>query len=326
MHFLSPRITYVDPPPPSPGYWDSFNATAPFVIITDKSDTANLTGKILLYQQKALETMEDTITFFRDTGIVAFFTVYRQQSNFPGIGNWVRSGQKVPDHNYPIYEVSLPQLKQIKAIYDNQSVLMMTVMTDPNPWLLVETSVLPALGVVTLTFSGIVAIMAVYKLTVLVLVYGFQLSVSQVVLWLTLIGSVLRAVFGGVDPWAAYGGTFLFEQVFVSIHYPFVVASCLLLSLYWHELIKKTGGKINLFLDKLKWPFLIVSVVMFCFELATGILRGLDDSYSVRTESHHSYLFAPLPCSLCTSFLHTSDEKIGADLHCLFCLLFRLSR
>lgn len=285
LHFTSPRIEFLDSPAPA-GYWDSYNVTAQFIYTADKNiaNTTDITGKILLYVATALEREEDCVALFAGSGIAAFFTVYRQTSDYPGIGNWVRSGHPFPIHEFPVYEITKVQLNAILEIYNSQPILMMTVHSDPNPWQLTFTTVLPALGIVLLIMSGVIAIMATYKLIILIQHNGAQLSVPQVILWFNIIACILRGMWTASDPFGAYGTTtFLVSQIGFSISYPFGVASCLLLALYWHELIKRTGKRINLFLDRLKWPFLIVSALMFAFEVATATLRGLDASFLVVT-------------------------------------------
>jgi hypothetical protein len=61
----------------------------------------------------------------------------------------------------------------------------------------------------------------------------------------------------------------------MTIPSPFVIAGAILITLYWHEMIQKTGRKLNNFLDRMLLPFIVIGVVLFGFELATATARAV---------------------------------------------------
>jgi hypothetical protein len=275
-------MRYMDPLAP-PGYWDSVNIIGELVRLTKKNvDSVNVTGKIVLYELPSGVSQEDGARQFKDSGILALLTLLRTYSDYPGAGNWVRDGSKLGDWPFPSYEISLKQNKSLEGWFLNQSRLIIQIGHDVNPWDDSFKYGSSIVGLSILVFSGIICIIASWKLTLSILVSGFQLSIAQVVLWMNVIGCILRMIWCATDPFAAFETTnFLFTQLMLSITYPFAVAGALLISLYWHELIKRTGSRINLFLDKMKWWFFGWSIFMLCFEVTTATLRGLYWSFSI---------------------------------------------
>jgi hypothetical protein len=67
---------------------------------------------------------------------------------------------------------------------------------------------------------------------------------------------------------------FVFSQIMLSISFPFAMGGALLISLYWHEMLTRSGKPMALFLKKAKWPFFGWCIFMIAFELATSISRG----------------------------------------------------
>lgn len=280
VHLKAPRIRYLDPPAP-PGYWDSAVIEGEWKFISDKHTSENLTGCIICYNLLNGETQEDATYWFKDRGIVALFTLFRTISDYPGAGNWVRSGRKT-EQSFPIFEITMKQNQSMDGWYKNQTRVMVRITFDSNPWDRTFAIALPIVGIGILIFSGVTCIMAVWKLTLLILRNGFQLSMAQVTLWMNVIGCLIRMLFGVVDPFGASGTTnFVFSQVFLTLSYPAAISGALLISLYWHEMIKRTGNKINMFLDRMRWVFMLITVLMHAFELATALLRAYHYSFNL---------------------------------------------
>lgn len=274
-------MTFLDPPAPS-GFWDSQNITGNFFIVTDKHTTEDLTNGIVLYLLSPGETQEQAVGFFMNRGLVALLTLLREQSEYPGFGNWVRDGSHPTGHTFPVFEVSQLHLPQFQLYVENVSSVPALITFDPNPWDPAFQIALPIIGFFILISSGITSIMSAYKLTLLVLQKGVHLTIAHVVLTSATLGSITRIIWTAADPFAAYGTTnWTFSNIFMTIGYPFVISDCLLISLYWHEMIKRTGNKMNMFLDKMFWPFLAYFAFMICFEFTTSILRGLNYSFSL---------------------------------------------
>jgi hypothetical protein len=281
VHLLAPRMRYFDPPA-APGYWDSIDISGRWIYLSEKSKDLNLTGAVLCYSMKSGESQEDAARYFSGTGIIALFTLFRTESDYPGAGNWVRDGTK-PTQPFPLYEITLKQNKSMDGWYSNQTQIIVRLTHDPNPWDKTFAIALPIVGIAILVFSGVICIMAACKLTIIILKHGFQVSMAQTVLWINILGCILRIIFGAADPFGSFDTTrFLFSQIFLTISYPSTVAGALLISLYWHEMIhRKTGNRVHAFLDRLKWPFLAITAFMYAFELTTATIRGLLYSFSI---------------------------------------------
>lgn len=275
--YRMPRLSFYDPPAP-PGYWDAYNVTGPFIVTSDKHTTENLTGAILVYLTNNGESQDEAISWFKDRGLVALVTLLHQATDYPGFGNWVRQGIQLPSYNFPLFELSQAQLDDIQAkfLFNSSTGALATITHDSNPWNPTFDYALPAVGFTILVPSGLIAIWALYKLVLIILQEGVRLTIAQFVLLVNVLGCGIRVVWCAADPFGAYGTTnFLFTQIMLSITFPFAIAGALLISLYWHELVKRTGKKINLFLDRMFWPFLAWCLVMLAFECATSTLRGL---------------------------------------------------
>lgn len=280
VKLLSPRMRYFDPKA-APGYWDSYKVEAEWIYLKEIDTKMNLSGKVVCYDMRAGESQEDAARSLSASGIVALFTLLRGQSDYPGAGNWVRDGTH-PTQPFPLFEITLKQNKSMDGWYRNQSKITVLLDFNPNPWDKTFSIGLPIVGIFILVCSGIICIMACWKLTLLIIRDGFQLSIGQVVLWINIFGCLVRMLYGAADPFASFGTTnFIFSQLLLSISYPCAVAGSLLISLYWHEMIKKTGNRVNKFLDSMRIPFIIVTAFMFAFELVTATLRGTLYSFSI---------------------------------------------
>jgi hypothetical protein len=270
----SPRMTYLGPDL-------DYNANPVHGILkyTDKKlPTFNLTGVALIYNLHSAESVEKIAMRFKDSGLVALLTVIRAFSSSPGSGNWIRDGTR-PHQPFPVFEISMTQNKSLEKWFNNQTdgVVNVVFYDEPNPW---DTSYrigVPIVSYWILLFNCLLCIIACYKLTITILVHGVQLSIPQAVFFLNLLGAFLRVILTAIDPFGVWGTTsFLFTQFMFSISLPATFGSCLLISLYWDEMIRKTAGsKGTLFVQKAKFPFFVFIFFMYCFEIVVASLRGL---------------------------------------------------
>ena len=278
---LMPRMRYIDPPAP-PGYWDTVELSGRWIHTKDKRTKMNLTGAVVCYELQNGEDQEEAGEAFSGRGVVALVTLFRVSSNHPGAGNWVRAWNH-PRLTFPMYEITQKQNESFEGWFRNQTGgIRVIVNHDPNPWDKTFAIALPILGLSILVYSGAICVFATWKLTLLVIRNGFCLNMAQVTLWLNILGCLIRMLFGAADPFGTFGTTsFAFSQVLLTLSYPSVLSGALLISLYWHEMIERTGNKVHSFLHRLVWPFIISCVIMHAFEIAVAVARATHYSFTI---------------------------------------------
>lgn len=269
----SPRMDYM-----GPGTLN-FTATPVRGILrstTEKFPDFELNGTVLLYDLKSGESREKVAKRFKDSGLVALITVLTAFTNVAGSGNWIRDGTH-PDQPFPVYEMSRNANKSLEAWFANQTDgVHVELWNEKNEW---DTSYrigVPIVVIYILVHNCVIAVTALYKLVITMWTFGPQLSIPQTVFGLNLLGACLRVIWTVGDPFGVWGNlNFMFGQVFMTISFPLTVCSTLLIALYWHEMVNRTGGKKPaIFLRKLKVPFLIFIAVVEIWEIAISIVRG----------------------------------------------------
>jgi hypothetical protein len=83
----------------------------------------------------------------------------------------------------------------------------------------------------------------------------------------------VRLVFWAADPVFLTRKIFTFAatQAILTITHPAMIASTLLIALYWHELIRKTSVRVRTGLsNKMKIPFVVIVSVLFILEIICG--------------------------------------------------------
>ena len=87
------------------------------------------------------------------------------------------------------------------------------------------------------------------------------------------------------------------------------MASTLCLSLHWHELLTQSVAAVPVGLQRLKWPFVAIVVVLFISEFVQAGLRSADiDQWAAVLFSAINYLFVSLATS--TFFISTAIRVI----------------
>jgi hypothetical protein len=209
-------------------------------------------------------------------------------------------------HPFPVFEITLAQNKSLEGWFKNQTKgVFITMDDDPNPWKYTRTVAIPTIVLVTLIMAGIILVMATYKLTMIVMMDGLNCSFGQLVLIFNILALLTRILWATSNPFGIYNTTSL-VWVMVSQFMPlaFAVSGALLISLYWHEIIQRTIPKINPFLNKMKWPFVIMCTWIVGFELAVNICKGIG-LYSPRLVMIYSISYSVTVLSLLIFFLIT---------------------
>jgi hypothetical protein len=276
---LSPKIDWLCREP------FSYPISGDYEFVGTKNPSANFTGKVVFYQVQNLETKEKVLKRLANLDCAAFVFILRSKVPFPGISAYTYGDEEGLAHRYPVFEITENQNDTISGWIDenpNAAVRLQFSGEERNPWQLVFKRFVPAYANLLLIFSGVVMVMAGYKLFLLISDKGFQLSIGQIVLWLNLLCLMLRVAWLASNPFAAYGGTpFLWVQFGTTFPFAFCISGALLITLYWHEMIQRAGHHINLFLSKMLIPFFIAVAILFMIEIATVIVRGLSATIPV---------------------------------------------
>lgn len=249
------------------------------IYVDQLNSSANHTGKIVLHQLKSLEFQEDAAKTLANTNLVAFISVNYNFNLYPGMAQYVRARANLPNISFPLYELTSLQNETLTAWFSNQTDGLRIAFDgdDPNPWDHVYLDEIPILSNVILVTSGLNLIYAAYKLGLLLMRDGPRLNLSQIVLSVNFVGMLIRFIWACPDPFAIFGiYQYAWSEVGLTLPIPFVVSGSLMITLYWHEMIQRTArAKINPFLERMLIPFIILSVFVLLWELATCIARGL---------------------------------------------------
>lgn len=233
LYFYSPRLTYYDPPA-AEGYWDSQIIDGEIIIANVDTPRDNLTGKIVINAYNAgawgdhLHMVEDTLRALSGTGIKALFIV--RKLIVPGCGNWAHDGTH-DQREFPVFEIIKESNDSIASLLDLHGPLNASIPFEANKWDVTFHVALPIIGAFINVYSGITAVIAIYKLLVSIMTYGPQMSIAQVVLSINIIGCVLRIIQASADCFGdAMTTNWVFVQVFLTITYVALFIALLLAS------------------------------------------------------------------------------------------------
>jgi hypothetical protein len=262
IHYMSPQVNY-----PISGYLE---------VSLGRMPTGDLRGKILLHKMQSRQFIEDLCESLKDSGLAAFIVLQNSQVDYPGLTEYGRSRRNLPNQPFPVFDITLSQNKTLEPWFDPVHGLFAVIDTeDANPWDKFYNKWIPALSWVIIAICCFILTLTVYKLTLHILRDGFAMNIPQLVLWMNLVSNILRILHLLIDPFGRYGiYPYWWVQIGMTIPAPFLVAASLMMTLYWHEMIKRVR-QMNAFLDQGLVPFLIVSLALFAFELATCLARGL---------------------------------------------------
>jgi hypothetical protein len=284
----------------------TFPISAQLVYTSQKYPVGNFTGKIVIYKRHALQPKYAGCDVLRHSGAAGVIIPYKSNTLYPGFGEaTIPSGYK-PMHPFPVFEITLAQNKSLIGWFKNQTKgVFITMENDPNPWKHNLTVAIPTLVIVTLTVAGIILIMATYKLTMILMRDGLCWSVGQLVLIFNILALVTRILWATTNPFGIYNTTpLVWTQISQFLQFAFVISGALLISLYWHERIQRAVPQINPFLNNMRWPFVVICIWIFGFELATSICRSIG-LYSPRLVMIHSINYTVIVMSLLIFFLIT---------------------
>jgi hypothetical protein len=274
VHVLSPKIHYLSKLA-SPEL--DYPLTGELFYHHGPPPTGNFSGRIIIYQTPKFIYKEKVLDKMADSNCKAIIFVFRSNSDYPGIGAYTKIRPSGSSNKFPVFEITEKQNKSLNAWYLNQTsgVHVIFYGDEPNPWDRVYNVFVPIFANLLLVFTAIILFIGVYKLVLIIYEKGFQLSIPQSVLWLNVICMAIRATWLITNPWAAYDASpFAWVQIGMTLPFAFCGSGAILITLYWHEMIIRTGPQINTFLGKMLIPFLVVCVLMFALEIGSIVVRS----------------------------------------------------
>jgi hypothetical protein len=175
-----------------------------------------------------------------------------------------------------IGNADLAWMRYLMSIYSNVTVRIGGP-AERNEWLIVRSSGWwIAVQVCFSLLSAFNASLALAKLIAFMREQGPQLSVAQMCLTLEWIANVLRLVNYALDPLFLQRGVLdaAGANILYSYHRPFFIASTLLLSLYWHQMLTEHRAKVSIGLTKARIPYIVVVIIIITVEFLTSGIRA----------------------------------------------------
>eukprot|EP01130_Rhizamoeba_saxonica_P000247 TRINITY_DN10228_c0_g1_i1.p1 TRINITY_DN10228_c0_g1~~TRINITY_DN10228_c0_g1_i1.p1 ORF type:complete len:449 (-),score=19.70 TRINITY_DN10228_c0_g1_i1:36-1382(-) len=106
----------------------------------------------------------------------------------------------------------------------------------------------------------------------------FTLKIATACLLLETISSLLRFLYIAIDPiYFYYRVPPLITQLGFTFTWPVEIITTMLIALYWQELITSSKLKVTSFINTLKIPFIITSVILIIMEFILAYLRYLNE-------------------------------------------------
>ncbi len=135
--------------------------------------------------------------------------------------------------------------------------------------------------------------MAIWKITLFVRYYGgFRTSIALYVLSIELFANLSKYYCTDItkfsnDVVVRFVGSLDLVQAFQiypewvvqslnELSMPFAIASYMLFTLYWHEMMTNATVVVHPFITKMKIPFFIASAVLVCLQIIRSIIRNVS--------------------------------------------------
>eukprot|EP00029_Vermamoeba_vermiformis_P007270 TRINITY_DN3100_c0_g1_i1.p1 TRINITY_DN3100_c0_g1~~TRINITY_DN3100_c0_g1_i1.p1 ORF type:complete len:354 (-),score=-6.70 TRINITY_DN3100_c0_g1_i1:388-1449(-) len=255
--------------------------TAKWETITGKlvnHTSDDIEGNIVYLFRWSRTSFWQTVISLKDQGALA--VLHLGENVVPGRHYCVYTGPTAEDIGILAWEVYFKEWADVQAMVDNGTEIIITIVSDGNPWSDVINSLGPMLvwRVVLGGATAAVMIFALYKLIVLVKYQGSHFNVPQVCLALEIIANIWRIFLFDVDPIGCYQELPTVFTIFINlISLPFGTATFVLITFYWHEIVSDSSITIHRFLHKLKVPFFVIFLTLILVSTILAILSYYFD-------------------------------------------------
>jgi len=165
----------------------------------------------------------------------------------------------------------------------NTSIVVM-LSPDVNNWqVFTKSGGFIAIETIFAAFSVIIISLIVFKWVQFIKSVGFELSLAQSILFLELIGNLMRLIIAISDPWFAFRFFNLaWASTSLTLTLPLTYSASVLIALYWFRILStiKSKSLTSHLKGLLNWPSKIIgcSIVVFLFllEISTDIARAVN--------------------------------------------------
>jgi hypothetical protein len=240
------------------------------------SDINDVDGAV--YISKANLPIDEQILEAQNNGAVA--VIYASPTYYaPGYLRYRWNNKAARDQiTIPVFELGLIEGRTFYWLYNKEDIVNVTLLPNEsvNEW----QSVLESPGnfvwqAFLAAFCAANIGLASWKLRSFVKYYGkMRSSISFYVLVIEIISNAIRLVLA-VDPMLSNN---LYPEpvsvAFGELSFPFALASFMLFTLYWHEMMTKSSVVVHPFITKMRIPFFILSFALLALQIIRILLRS----------------------------------------------------
>mmetsp|Transcript_25005 Transcript_25005/g.27818 ORF Transcript_25005/g.27818 Transcript_25005/m.27818 type:complete len:441 (+) Transcript_25005:53-1375(+) len=259
----APSINY---PFSGVGEWTSVKGS-----LTFNHTATDLTGKILIIERGNENTIEALVRpYHQIPGLLALII----SDDSYGQGYMTTDGSSNDDLTVPTVEVDPEDVEWIKVAMANKTCENATVYPEENPFVKMYASKMFALSVhgVMGLWASLNIIYALYKLFLGYKSPTKNFSVPMIVLTLEVLNNITRVILYGVDPWDSkriYPASV--SQFLIFLANTFALSALMLVTMYWHKLLKNSKVNVNMFLSRYKGTMAILFGVFLFLMLAATL-------------------------------------------------------
>lgn len=226
-----------------------------------------------------------------------------------GFGELARDFSDVSDIGIPCVDISIPVYALAKYADDNKIPLTIIVRDDdPNPMSMKWPFGVVLASAIALTACAIACFVANGYKFFHHLKYNPGMTTAKVFFVIDNAANLMRFWYVCVNPFFINKFAYTWTTMCTTTHIALSIICTLLLALKWRELLLRSQMKVVVFLQTFKWPFLILSVIIFGVEAVSSALRG--HWYDIQKLSQVSWSFLVVMCFAVVVLLYVSGIQV----------------
>jgi len=233
-----------------------------------------INGSIAFILQEGTCSPGNKIIIAQNAGAIAVVILRTIDESLGILGyvDWQATGIQIP-----CVEILRGQIgDQLNSFLDGPINVNVTLTPDDNEFKQFnETGAWVVLSIVIMVFCAICIGLASRKLYNFVKIYGFQLSVAQIVFVIEIICSLERMIYV-IDPYFTRRiWPYLVGDILLTFSPHFTFLANLMINFYWQEVLSPTNFTVVILLNPYRWIILAVFIIFLIFQSASVIATGL---------------------------------------------------